>query len=203
MDAAPITRMRWRLRGAWLWPSFVVLVLADGPIESWRPVLGDHGSVVLGVIQGWILSLIGIAVLSPALGWALRRVRRDMPKVVARDYAGATICLLVTCALLGAGIVHHHVAVADQGALEDASATAEAYIGDHAPARFMPNLHVLSIYDVQPPDIYRVCVRAATQARGASGPTWYCVVVNRSRSFADSVRYDGSESNSLLSQGTN
>ena len=65
MDAAAITRMRWRLRGAWLWPSFVVLVLADGAIQSWRPLLSDHGSAVGGLLQGSILSLIAIAVFSP------------------------------------------------------------------------------------------------------------------------------------------
>jgi hypothetical protein len=203
MDAAPIIRLRWRLRGAWLWPSFVVLALADGALESWRPVLSDQGSAVAGLLQGSILSLIGIAALSPALGWALRQVRKDLPKVVARDYAGAGICLLITCVLLGAGLIHHHVAVADQNALEDASATAEAYIGDHAPQQFMRDLHVLSTYELQPPDVYRVCAHATKQAGLASGPVWYCVVVDRSKPFADSVRYAGSEPNSLLSQGTN
>jgi hypothetical protein len=202
MDAAPITRMRWRLRGAWLWPSFVVLVLADGAIGSWRPLLSDHGSAVAGLLLGSILSLIGIAVLSPPLGWALRQLRKDMPTVVARDYAGAAICVFTTCVLVGAGLIYHPVAVADQNALEDASATAEAYIGDHAPQRFMSNLRFLSTYEMQPPDIYRVCAHAAKQAGAASGPIWYCVVVDRSKPFADSVRYAGSEPNSLLSQGT-
>jgi hypothetical protein len=203
MDAAPITRMRWRLRGAWLWPSFVVLVLADGALESWRPVLSDHGSVVGGLLQGSILSLIGIAVLSPLLGWALRKVRADMPKVVARDYAGTAICLFTTCLLLAGGVIHHHVAVADQRALEDASATAEAYIGDHAPQRFIADLHSLSVDEVQPPQIYRVCARAAFKAGPSTGATWYCVSVDRAVPFARSVTYAGSEPNGLFSQGTN
>jgi hypothetical protein len=202
MDAATVTRVRWRLRGAWLWPSFTVLVLADGALQRWRPVLSDHGSAVGGLLQGSILSLIGIAVLSPLLGWALRQVRKDMPKVVARDYAGAAICLLITGVLLGAGLIHHAVAVADQNALQDATATAEAYIGEHAPQRFMPGLHSLSAYEVQPPEIYRVCARARYQPGAATGATWYCVTVDRSKPFAESVRYAGSEPNGLLSQGT-
>jgi hypothetical protein len=202
MDAAPITRLRWRLRGAWLWPSFVVLVLADGAIESWRPVLGDHGSPLSGLLQGWILSLVGVALFSPSLGWALRRARSDMPKVVARDYAGAAVCLLITCVLLLAGVVHHHVAVADQNALDNASATAEAYIGEHAPQRFLADFHHLDTYEVQPPQIYRVCARAAARPGVGSGLIWYCVIVNLTKPFADSVTYAGSEPNSLLSQGT-
>lgn len=193
--------MRWRLRGAWLWPSFVVLALADGAIDSWRPLLSDSGSAVAGVLLGSVLSLIGIAVLSPALGWALRQVRKDMPMVVARDYAGAAICLLATCVLLGGGAVHHRTAVADQNALRDAGAAAEAYIGDHAPQRFMPGLHSLSVYEVQPPVLYRVCGHAAPKPGPTTEPHWYCVIVNRSRPFPISVTYAGSEPNSLLSQG--
>ena len=202
MDLAPITRIRWRLRGAWLWPSFVVLLLADAAIASWRPALSDHGSLISGVLEGWIPSLAGVAILSPGLGWLVRQVRKDMPKVVARDYAGTAICVLVTCLLLAAGLIHHHVVVSDQNALEDASATAEAYIGDHAPQRFMPGLHSLSTYELQPPELYRVCAQAAPHASPALGPGWYCVIVNLAKPFADSVRYDGSESNALLSQGT-
>lgn len=204
MDAAAaVTRMRWRLRGAWLWPSFIVLMFADGVIENWRPVAGDHSSVLAGLLLGSILSLIGIAMLSPALGWVLRQVRQDLPTVVARDYAGAGVCLLIACLLLGVGVIHHPAVVADQNALEDASATAEAYIGDHAPQRFMAGLHSLSAYEVQPPEIYRVCARAAFKPGLTSGPIWYCVSVDRSKPFGDSVTYAGSESNALLSQGTN
>ena len=202
MDAAPLTRIRWRLRGAWLWPSFVVLLIADAAIATWRPAFADHGSVVAGVLQGWIPSLAGVAILSPALGWGLRQFRSDMPKVVARDYAGAAICLLVTCALFAAGLIHHPVVVADQTALHDASASAEAYIGDHAPQRFMAGLHSLSTYALQPPELYRVCARASADRAQASGAGWYCVIVNLAKPFAVSVKYDGSESNALLAQGT-
>jgi hypothetical protein len=202
MDAAPLTRIRWRLRGAWLWPSFVILLVADAAIASWRPAFADHGSVVSGALEGWIPSLAGVAILSPALGWGLRQFRTDMPKVVARDYAGTAICVLVTCFLLAAGLIHHPVVVADQNALDDASANAEAYIGDHAPQRFLPGLRSLSTYQLQPPVLYRVCARASASSGSAAGASWYCVVVNLAKPFGASVRYDGSESNALISQGT-
>jgi len=194
--------MRWRLRGAWMWPSFVVLAIVDGVIVSWRPFLGDSGSPVVGVLLGWVASLVLMTVLSPPLGWALRRVRSDMPTLVARDYAGAAICLLITCALLVGGLIHHRTTVADQNALEDASATAEAYIGDHAPQQFLSNLRSLSAYEVQPPEIYRICAHASKLPAGRTGPAWYCVSVNLTKPFAKSVTYAGSEPNSLLSQGT-
>jgi hypothetical protein len=199
MDAASLTRLRWRLRGAWMWPSFVILTLADGVIAHLLPAYGDRESLIAGWVIGLIQTLIAIVVLTPTLGWVVRRVRKDMPKVVARNYAGTGICVAVTLALLTVGIAHRHVVTADNAALQDATARAEAYIGDRAPAAFQAVQHdLIETYEVQPPEIYRVCVGASPD----TGFRWYCVVVDRSKPFGQGVKYDGSEPNSLLSEGT-
>lgn len=197
MDGATLTRLRWRLRGAWMWPSFVVLTIVDGVIAQRLPTLGDSESFIAGWLAGLIVSLAAIVFLSPPLGILVRKLRPDMPKLVARDYAGALLCLLVVVVVTAAGIAHHPVVTSDQNALDDATARAEAYIGAHAPSAFQVHLRALDTYEVQPPQIYRSC------ASNAAGTRYYCVVVNRSKPFGQSVRYDGSESNTLLSQGTN
>lgn len=195
MDAAPITRMRWRLRGAWLWPSFVVLTFADAAVIHDLPLSGTTASWVSGWLLGAVLSLLAIVTSAAPLGGVIRRLRPDMPKVVARNYAGALVTLAVTLALLAGGLVHQHVISSDNFALEDATARAQAYIGEHAPQPFQSDLHRLDTYQVQPPDIYRVCVSDVT------GTYHYCVVVNRTQPFARSVHYSGAESNQQLSQG--
>ena len=200
MDGAALTRLRWRLRGAWMWPSFIVLTLLDGLALHARPIVGDHDSFIAGWLLGFIGTLIVVVVFTPPVGWLIRRVRGDMPKVVARDYAGAGVIVAATLALLGGGLAHHHVVTADQSALTDATARAEAYIGDHAPARFISPLRSLDSYAVQSPTIYRICAAADQQSR--NGANFYCVVVNRSAPFGQGVRYDGSESNALISEGT-
>ena len=194
MDATPLVRLRWRLTGAWLWPSFFVLTLADAAIVHALPLSGDAQSLVGGWLLGAILSLAGIAFLGGLLGRLVRRLRPDMPTLVARNYAGALITLAITLSLLGGGILHHGTIVADRAALEDAVARASAYIGDHAPAVFQKSR--LVTYEIQPPIIYRTCVASSSSDRQ------YCVVVNRSLPFGHSVSYSGSESNALLSQGT-
>jgi hypothetical protein len=195
MDATPLVRLRWRLSGAWLWPSFFVLTLADAAIVHDLPLSGDAESLVGAWLLGAIFSLMGIAFLGGLLGRGVRRLRPDMPKAVARNYAGALITLAVTLALLGGGIAHHGVIVGDRAALEDAVARAAAYIGDHAPAEFQNNMRSLVTYQVQDRVVYRSCVP------NLAGDRQYCVVVNRDEPFSSSVQYDGSESNSLLSQG--
>ena len=144
MDAAPLTRMRWRLRGAWLWPSFVVLTLADATVIHSLPLSGDSESWISGLLLGAVLSLIAIVLLGNLLGRMVRRMRPDMPRVVARNYAGALITLAVTLALLAGGLVHQHVVASDTFALEDATAQAEAYIGAHAPPAFQHDLRHLN-----------------------------------------------------------
>jgi hypothetical protein len=197
MDATPLVRLRWRLSGAWLWPSFIVLTLVDAVIVHDLPLSGDYPESVVGAwLLGAIFSLIGIAILGGLIGRGVRRLRPDMPKAVARNYGGTLITLTVTLALLAGGLIHHPVVMADRAALEDAVARATMYIGDHAPAQFQANLRRLVTYEVQPPIVYRSCVA------NTSGTRQYCVVVDRSKPFGRSVSYNGSESNALLSQGT-
>jgi hypothetical protein len=196
MDGAPLLRLRWRLHGAWMWPTFIVLAVVDGALVSWRPIAGQSESPVAGWLLATFLSLVGIAVAAPLLGMLLRRIRPDMPKVVARDYAGTGVVVAVSAALLIAGLVHHATVVADQRALEDAVARAEAFIGDRAPAVFRANLGSADTYELQPPLIYRTCVSNPQRTRS------YCVIVDRSKPFADSVRPSGSTPNQVLAQGT-
>ncbi len=196
MDAAPINRLRWRLRGAWLWPSFVVLSLADAAVIHDLPPSGDSASWVSGWVLGAVLSLLAIVIFARFLGRAIRRLRPDMPRIVAQNYAGAVITLAVTLLLLAGGLIHHPVIASDGVALQDATARAEAYIGDHAPQAFQPGLHRLDTYPVQSPIVYRSCASDPTRTR------YYCVVVNRTEPFGRSVHYAGAEPNWLLAQGT-
>ena len=179
-----------------MWPTFVVLTLLDGLLVHWLPLSGDSESAMTGWLIGLFAGLAVIVLVAPALGYVLRRIRGDMPTVVARDYAGAGAVMCVTVIILAAGLVHHSTVTSDGRALEDAVARADAYIGVHARPEFRDNLAQASAYELQPPMIYRVCVpnRAATRT--------YCVIVHRDMPFGRSVSFAGYESNSFLSEGT-
>ncbi|HWD64643.1 MAG TPA: hypothetical protein VG405_05675 [Solirubrobacteraceae bacterium] len=196
MDGARITRLRWRLHGAWMWPTFVVLTLLDGALVHWLPLSGDSQSPMTGWLIGLFVGLLAIVLAAPALGFVLRRFRPDMPRVVARDYAGAGAILAITLILLGAGLTHRSTIIADRQALQDAVARAQAFIGVHAKPQFRANVRHASTYELQPPRIYRVCVP------NQAGTRTYCVIVHRDRPFAHSVSFSGYEPNSVLSQGT-
>jgi hypothetical protein len=198
MDAAPLVRLRWRLSGAWLWPSFFVLTVADAVIVHDLPLSGDTGLSLVGAwVFAAIVSLLAIALLAGLIGRLVRRLRPDMPRGVARNYGGALITLVTSLAILGAGLLHHPSVVADRAGLAQAVTQAAAYIDARAPAVYRRNLRRLYTLQVQGPILYRSCVP------DNAGDRLYCVIVDLSKPVGSSVTYTGSESNAQFAQGIN
>jgi uncharacterized membrane protein YhaH (DUF805 family) len=206
MDGRSFSRVHWRLRGAWMWPLFVVFTAIDGILLHALPLVGDSATLPGALILAFIINLVVIVALGPTLGTLVRRRHRDMPRVVSSDYAGAAGVLIVTAAILAGGLVHHHVVTADRAAENEAVSVARDYIATRAPQAGSYDLHYLDVFEIEPPSRARVC------AHDLSGEHWYCVAVTvpvggqriRGANFhgAD-VRYAGSESNELLSEGVN
>lgn len=101
-----LRRLRWRLRGAWLWPAFVVATLAEMALLHWLPVQGDATRWISGLLVAGCLNLIAVVVLGGPGAVLLRRRRPDMPKVVASDYAGRAALVVVAVGLVAAGVAH-------------------------------------------------------------------------------------------------
>ena len=187
-----LVRLRWRRAGAWLWPSFVAFTIVDAVIGHDLPPAGSTETLFAAALLGLFLNLLGVLFLSRPLGWALRRVRPDMPQVVARDYGGTIVVLALTATLVLAGVIHRPAIQASQRAMQDAIARAQAWIGDRAPDEFRRNLQVVSLLAIQTGTIYRACVPNVENTKT------YCVIVNRSLPFDQSVTFSGYEPNATL-----
>ncbi len=196
MDAVWPRRLRWRRRGAWLWPAFVAATVVDAVIGHVLPASGDAESLVGAGVVALFLNLIAVILLSRPLGMALRRHRKDLPFIIARDYGGTAAVTVVTLAILAAGLINHASVMNDQSAMKDAIARAQAWIGARAPQEFRQDVAYVSTFAIQPGRIYRECVPGARTRRT------YCVVVDESRPFPSGVRFGGYEPNSLFSLGT-
>jgi hypothetical protein len=195
MDGAWLARVRWRRRGAWLWPAFATLTVADAVIGHLLPPAGDTQRVFAAALLGCGLNLAAVVVLSWPVGALIRRVRPDLPMVVARDYGGTLVVVAVTASLLSVGLAHRSTVRAHREALREAMVRAEAWIGDRAPAEFRSEAASMSVFTIQAGRIYRACVPSAERART------YCVVVDDRQPFQRSVRPAGSEPNSGLATG--
>jgi hypothetical protein len=197
MQSAWLARLRWRQRGAWLWPTFVVTVLLDGVIVHELPMIGDRQSVYGGLLAGLILNVLAVLFCSRPGGMLLRRVRPDLPDGVARNYAGAAAVLVVSAGILGIGLLHRSTILDRQRMLDDVVARAEAYIGDRAPAAFRVNAAHTDTFTIQAGSVYRTCVPSS------NGRRTYCVIVKPKLPLAQSVVFAGYEPNWLFAEGAN
>jgi len=192
MERVWASRLRWRLRGAWLAPLLVLLTLLDALALHWRPLAGDGATgLVPALLLASFLNLVAVAALAPLLALALRRVRRSEPLVVARDRAGVALVLLVAAGLLAGGLLHHGTVTRDRRALADAHARAIAWIGTYAPAAFRRHLALADTVAVVPGRVFRTCAPDP-----ASGRAW-CVVVRA----GGGIRRDGGTPNALFQAG--
>ena len=196
MDVGWLQRFRWRRRGAWLWPTFIMLTGVDAAVGHARPPTGDTESLAAAALAGLFLNLLAVLLLSRPAGMLIRRARPDLPSVVARDYGGTLMVIAVTAVLLTLGLLHHAAVVANANAMRDATVRAEAWIGDRAPPEFRRNAALPDTYAIQPGSIYRTCVPSDDRSRS------YCVIVKTHLPFARSVTYDGSTPNAVFGQGT-
>ncbi len=195
MDGAWLARMRWRRRGAWLWPAFVASVVFDALIGHWLPPAGESQRAISAALAGLFLNLFAIVLLSRPLSALVRRRRGDLPRVVARDYAGTLAVLGISAALVLAGLIHHPTVLAHREAKRDAIVRAQAFIGDRAPDEFRRNLATVQVYAIDPGNMFRICVQGAYSQRT------YCVIVKTQMPFAQSVSFAGYESNAVFSAG--
>jgi len=151
-------RLRWRLRGALLWPAFVVLTLVDAVLLGWLPIAGDGGTgFVPALLVGFFFNLVAVAVLAPIAAALLRRRRRDLPKVVATDRAGTVLVVLVTAGLLLGGLAHRSEVVEARHDFAMQQMAAQRFIARQAPPEFRARARESDSLKLED-DLYRTCV---------------------------------------------
>jgi len=195
MGSTWLTRMRWRRRGAWMWPTFVALTVADACLVHALPLDGDSEAFVPALLFAGFWNFIAVVVVAYPVGALVRRVRRDLPRFVARDYAGTWLLIVIAVALLGAGVANHSAVSSDSAAMRDAEVRAIAWIGFRAPPAFRSDLGRASTFTIEPGSLYRTCVPSAR------GRRTYCVVVDDRQPVNRSVHFAGYEPNSAFAVG--
>ncbi|WP_205696063.1 hypothetical protein [Conexibacter sp. SYSU D00693] len=152
-----LTRLRWRLRGAWQAPAAALATIAETVALGVLPPAGEDGvDVVPAFLLAAFLNLALVALGGRIGGGLLRRRNRALPGFVARDRAATTAVLAGLAVLVGAGLAHRP---ALQEAEDDLAAQAQAvrqYVAHQAP-EFRPGLAAADT--VKPGgDFFRTCV---------------------------------------------
>jgi hypothetical protein len=181
-------RLRWKLRGAQLWPAFALVTLLEMPLLHWMPLAGGRTGFLAALLLAGSMNIIAVALLGGLGGVALRRRRPDLPKVVADNYAGTAALALVAVVFVVVGIAHRpaiaheHAAFARQRLAVErwAVANGDAFTRAHVGAAT-----TLLVDD----NLYRTCIPGPDPRR------WTCLVIATSRSPARVTRDPNRESN--------
>jgi len=184
MERLWISRLRWRMRGAWMWPAFAALTVLDALLVHARPISGEGTGLVPALLLASFLNLVAVAVGAPIAGALLRRHRRDLPRVVAHDYAGTALLVAVTGALVAGGAAHRPAVLEQRRDLRAAAAATGAYVLRRAPPVYRGHLGRADTRRVDR-DLYRTCVPGNDPRRA------FCLFVDTTRS-PPAVRLDPS-----------
>jgi hypothetical protein len=177
-----LKRLRWRLRGAWLWPAFVVATVLEMGLLHALPVQGDATGWVASLLVAGSLNLIAVVIVTGAGSILLRRRRPDLPKVIADDYAGRIALALVAASLLVAGLLHRPQIIDRRAAFAAQSLAVRRWVVLHGDA--FARAHVGRADSVRlDEDLYRTCVPSPDPKR------FLCLVVDTSRA-PPAVRHD-------------
>ena len=184
-----LRRLRWRLRGSWAAPTFVVLTIADAVLLRLMPFTGDRGTQVVGaLLVAGFLNLVMVAVVGPLIGLWLRRRDPRLPPFAARDRAGVLALCGLSAVLVAGGLAHRGAVRDERDALQAQALAARTYFAHQAPAAYRRNIDRMDTWKPGP-DLYRTCVPGPDPARSL------CVIVKTDQSPPGVTRDTSQEPN--------
>lgn len=180
VESVRLRRLRWRLRGAWQWPTFAVATALDAVLVARLPFQGTGGDAAGAILLVGFINLLAVAVFAPFAGLALRRRRPDLPFIIARDYAGTALLVAIFAALLVSGVLHRSARLASEADRTAVFLAVHEYILREEPS-FAGGLGTMDTRQMED-ERYRACVYQA----GDRHPL--CFYVNTDQSPAGIVR---------------
>lgn len=185
------TRLRWRLRGAWQWPTFAAATVADAVLLAELPVAGTGAGVFPMFLLAGFLNLIMVAAVAPLAGRVLRRRRPGLPREIATDYGGTGALVALLVVLLAGGLVHRPAVADARRTQREAVAAAQAYVAHRGPAAYQAGLAL--------PDTWRQSAQLFRTCFPGPDPHRHLCVIVRMGEGAPIVRRDPDQSpNSVL-----
>jgi hypothetical protein len=192
-------RLRWRLRGATMWPAFVVVTIVDGLILHLLPPVGTGVDVVPGILLATFGNLFLVGALAPWLArrmWARRPATGEgsLPKAqreVLTDRIGTGLLLASVLAVVAAGLAARPVVVSET---KDTQRNAEAFrqlVMSSRDPELVRNLETANTVRLRE-DYFRTCIARDDRRR------YFCAFIN-TRSDPAKVTPDASaEPNSVF-----
>ena len=198
------SRLRWRLRGAWMWPAFIALTLADGLVLHLLPPLRfGFSEVGLSLIAGILIATFGNLVLVGAIApWLARRVKerraaagettvpRQAMREVTADRIGTALLALGFVGVLASGLASIPLINGETDARNRAARALVAYVRVHAPPEIRANNDQGAVETARLADGYfRSCIPFRDRRR------WWCVFIDANKHPTSVVKDPSAEPN--------
>ena len=173
-------RLRWRLRGAWMWPAYAVLTLLDAVILHELPPVRGGVDFIPGLILASFCNLFLMGAIAPWLGKRLAErehagsgngIPISVRAEVLKDRTAVALLALTTLGLVVAGLGNRPAVVAETEDLEQAIELLEGYVPANAPQEIQRNIELANT-DRLEPGYFRMCINYDERDRA------WCVFVN-------------------------
>jgi hypothetical protein len=188
------SRLRWRLRGAWMWPTFVLTTILDGILLWQLPPIRTGVDLIPGILLATFGNLFLAGALAP---WFARRLaaNRRPPatsgeREVIKDRFGTALLVAGVFAVLVSGLAARPTVVSET---EDTEANARA-VRDHVlrsgDDELVRNLETANTIRLEE-DYFRTCIARDDRDRYA------CFFVHTDESPPRVARDPSQEPNSV------
>lgn len=169
-------RLRWRLRGAWQWPTFTVLTVVDALILHLLPPLPGGFALVPALIVSSFANLFLVAAIAPWLAGRLaeRELRGggSTPREIFSDRAGTTLLVVATLGLVVTGLGNRPLVVSETERTERLGVAVRDYVAELAPEEVRRNLETANTFPTKEDGYFRTCVALDDRTRA------YCMFVD-------------------------
>jgi hypothetical protein len=166
-------RLRWRFRGAWQWPSFFALTIADAFVLQALPPLPHP----LGLVPSLIVACFGNLILVGAIApWLARRLMMrgsvagasaaptTTPAEVLHDRVATGLVVAGTVGLVAAGLAARPLVISETKDSELNARVVRAYVLGEATPEFKRNLDTANTVQLGS-SYYRTCIAADDRRR--------------------------------------
>ena len=125
-------RIRWRLRGAWMWPTFITVTLVDGLLLHLLPPIGTGVDLIPAILVATFGNLLLIGAVAP---WLAKRTWKRRPAAepgappraqleVLSDRIGTGLLVATILGVVAAGLAARPTVVSET---QDTEANAKAF----------------------------------------------------------------------------
>jgi len=190
-------RLRWRLRGATMWPAFVVVTLLDGVLLHLLPPIGTGIPVIGGILLATFGNLVLIGAAAPFIARRIGARRPGPPaspqavREVLVDRVGTALLVAALLGIVAAGLGNREVVVSETNATDENARAVRDYVlarGDSELKRNLETANTIRLAD----GYFRTCVARDDRRR------YFCLYVDTTKEPTGVTPDQSAEPNSLF-----